>query len=65
MKWYYAVGTEQQGPVDKEELIRLADKGTIQPSTKVWSEGMNDWEPFSKNFPTTSLHYQVSRHPLL
>ena len=48
MNWYYAVGTERQGPVAQEEFDRLVQQGVITPATMVWREGMADWQPYSQ-----------------
>jgi hypothetical protein len=47
MNWYYALGTEREGPVTEEEFRRLAQQNVIQPATLVWSEGMAEWKPYS------------------
>lgn len=45
MKWYYALGKKQAGPVDDAEFQRLRREGTITPNTLVWHQGMPDWRP--------------------
>jgi|GEM_PF-1737997 len=47
MKWHYAQGNQQLGPVSEEELNRLVQQGTVSPQTLVWREGMSDWVPYS------------------
>lgn len=49
-QWYYALNDEQQGPVEEAELKRLLSSGTIQSDTLVWSEGMENWAPYSEVF---------------
>lgn len=41
--WYYAVGSEQRGPVSHEDLDRLATSGVVTLQTLVWREGMANW----------------------
>ena len=45
MKWYYAVGQQQQGPVDDAPFDALIAAGTITPDTLVWREGQANWQP--------------------
>ena len=45
--WYYAVGSERQGPVSDAELDELLRNGTINQATLVWRSGMGDWQPLS------------------
>lgn len=54
MNWYYAVGTERQGPVAQEDFDRLVQQGVITPVTMVWREGMADWQPYSQQQPPTA-----------
>lgn len=42
--WYYAVGTERQGPVTTEDLARLVDEGVLNRDSYVWCQGMAAWE---------------------
>ena len=48
MDWYYAVGREQQGPLNEAEFKLLVDDGTITPDTLVWNKTMADWTPFGR-----------------
>jgi hypothetical protein len=41
--WWYANGTQQQGPVSAQELKRLAAEGGLQPDALLWREGMAEW----------------------
>ena len=45
MKWYYAVGQQQQGPLDDAQFDALIAAGTITPETLVWREGQANWQP--------------------
>lgn len=47
MNWYYAVGQQQQGPVTEEQLQALVKDRVVTGDTKVWREGMADWQPYS------------------
>src|SRR5450631_944523 len=41
--WYYEVGGERRGPVDREALDKLIRKGTVVPETRVWTKTLSDW----------------------
>lgn len=41
--WWYANGSQQQGPVSREELIRIAQSGGLEPDALVWREGLPEW----------------------
>jgi hypothetical protein len=44
-QWYYAVGGNQQGPIDLAVLQQYVASGSIQPTDVVFREGMTDWIP--------------------
>ncbi len=45
-KWYYANAMrEQAGPLNDAQLKELADGGTIDRQTPVWTKGMDGWMP--------------------
>ena len=46
MTWYYAVGSQQQGPVSEDQLRGLIKDGVVTGDTRVWREGMADWLPY-------------------
>lgn len=50
--WYYALDGEQKGPVSAEDFERLVEAGVVTPATRVWSEGMADWQTLAKVRPT-------------
>ena len=52
MEWYYAEGSEQQGPVSEEEFQRLVSSGVVRPDTKVWNESMSNWVNYSEVAPS-------------
>lgn len=41
--WWISVGYEPIGPVPKEEITRLLEKGEANRNSQVWREGMPDW----------------------
>lgn len=43
--WFYALGTDRNGPVSLVDLQRLVDSGAISPATLVWRSGLPDWSP--------------------
>src|SRR5690348_1161253 len=46
--WYYADANGSPfGPHQRETLEGLRASGTILPGTLVWTEGMDDWAPYS------------------
>ncbi len=55
MKWYYAVGSQPVGPVDRAELEALYQAGTVTASTMVLQEGMYDWLPLVDLKKTTQF----------
>jgi len=50
MNWHYALLGERRGPVDEEELRRLATAGIVAADTPVWREGMAEWRPYAETF---------------
>lgn len=44
--WFY-VGPDNasKGPVELDEIVRLAREGAIQPTSLVWTDGMAEWTP--------------------
>ena len=46
MNWFYADGDAQVGPVTQEEFNALVAAGKITRSTKVWHEGLPDWQDY-------------------
>ena len=44
MKWYYAEGGRQVGPVEESALDDLVRQGVVRDETLVWREGMAAWQ---------------------
>jgi type IV pilus assembly protein PilA len=44
MKWYYAEGGRQIGPVEESVLDDLVRQGVVRDDTLVWQEGMAAWQ---------------------
>jgi uncharacterized RDD family membrane protein YckC len=44
MKWYYAEGGKQLGPIEESELDDLVRQGVVRDETLVWREGMGAWQ---------------------
>jgi len=44
MKWYYAEGGKQIGPVEESALDDLVRQGVVRDETLVWREGMAAWQ---------------------
>src|SRR5437868_1825862 len=47
-QWFYETNGKQVGPVDKDTLQILVDKGVVQHQTLVWREGLTEWVPASR-----------------
>jgi uncharacterized RDD family membrane protein YckC len=47
MKWYYAEGGKQIGPVEESALDDLVRQGVVRDDTLVWREGMSAWQRHS------------------
>ncbi len=48
-KWHYADANGQQnGPIGRDELLRLFDAGVIGNATGVWKAGMERWVPLAE-----------------
>jgi len=46
-QWYYVKDGQQCGPVSEAALIELLHQGTLGPTTRVWTQGMDDWREAS------------------
>ena len=44
MKWYYAEGGKQLGPIEESDLDELVRQGAVRDETLVWREGMSAWQ---------------------
>lgn len=45
--WYYDDGGKPSGPISESELESLAAAGKLRPDTRVWRDGMANWQPYS------------------
>ena len=52
MNWYYAVGQQQQGPIDEAQLDALLASGQITQETLVWRDGLPSWQPLRTARPS-------------
>lgn len=41
--WYFAIGSEQQGPFGLDELLPRFSSGELAPDTYVYTQGMANW----------------------
>ena len=55
--WFYAQGTNRQGPVPESEIKALIASGNLSMTDLAWTEGMVNWAPISA-LPT--LHAATS-----
>ena len=46
--WYYVLGRERIGPVDKEEIEKLYQFGPLNENSHVWRKGFSSWEKLGK-----------------
>ena len=51
MDWYYIDGIEPRGPHELDDLLDLAQKGTIVPTSLVWNQHLPSWQAFSDVTP--------------
>ena len=51
MKWYYADGGRQVGPMEESALDDLVRAGVVRDETLVWREGMAGWQPLASAHP--------------
>jgi hypothetical protein len=65
MKWYYAIGSQPFGPVDRVELESLYRAGTVTASTLILQEGMYDWVPLVDLKKTTQFLPCMGSQPKL
>src|SRR5438093_4738853 len=65
MNWFYALGGQQQGPVDDAQLEALTAAGTINPDTLVWREGMANWQPLRQARPVPAATPAMAAPPVM
>jgi len=44
-RWFYAVGEERRGPVEKDEVLKMIADGRLRRTTLVWTRSLTDWAP--------------------
>ena len=44
-RWFYAVGEERRGPVEKDEVLKMIADGRLRSTTLVWTRSLTDWAP--------------------
>jgi len=44
MKWYYTKNQKQQGPVTKDDLLRMLSDGTIDTTELAWNKELDEWK---------------------
>jgi len=42
VEWYYAIEGRQQGPIDEQDLMALAQRGKLKPDDLVWNSAMGE-----------------------
>lgn len=51
MQIYIARDGQQTGPISMEQLVTMADQGTVSPSDLAWHEGLAGWVAVSEVLP--------------
>lgn len=69
MHWYYLIGEKSVGPIENDELLRLAAAGTITDVSLVWNETFTEWQPWAlvRNQAPVSWYFleqQQTRGPI-
>ncbi len=59
--WHYATPDNQQRQTTEDALPGLVQNGTINPNTRVWTAGMENWTPAAQALP--NLFAQASPPP--
>jgi uncharacterized RDD family membrane protein YckC len=49
MAWYYVLNGASHGPIAENEVRALRAQNVVALDTPVWTEGMNEWLPFSNS----------------
>ncbi|MEO0793534.1 MAG: DUF4339 domain-containing protein [Verrucomicrobiota bacterium] len=65
MEWYYAVGTEQRGPITEGDLDRMVSAGEITEQTLVWHDQLDNWMRLTEARPMASVNTVVGAPPPL
>ena len=62
--WYYSNdGQDQKGPITREELIFLSERGVVGTSTLVWNPSMSEWSPLGSCLQLHSSKRALIRLP--
>ena len=48
MKWYYTKNQKKQGPVTKDDLLKMLNDGTLATTELAWSKEMDGWKPIQE-----------------
>jgi len=61
--WHYEHNGQPAGPVSEDELRALTSTGAVSPTTRVWREGMGDWQPAEVAVPDLFGSFLASDPP--
>lgn len=61
-QWYYALGSDQKGPVPLDQIRSLMAAGTVGPDTLVWSDTLPDWKPLNQTDLASLLGQQPAAY---
>jgi uncharacterized RDD family membrane protein YckC len=45
--YYYAVAGQRNGPISEEQLDQMVSNGSLAADTLIWTDGMQNWAPYS------------------
>jgi hypothetical protein len=60
MNWYYSVEGRSHGPVNQQDMLRLAKEGVLGTDTLIWHPGLEEWNPVWKLMPQAIEHMKKS-----
>ena len=60
--WFYALGGQRIGPVPADKLRELLKDQTIDGDTRIWREGMADWQPLRST--ELGTHFKETSPPI-
>lgn len=61
--WYYSTGTSELGPVTTDELLFLAQSGTIGPQTRIRADGSSTAVMFQRSQLAKSIQPENRKRP--
>ena len=61
MKQYFYIDSNNQqfGPINEDALMDLMQCGAISRQTLIWTEGLEDWQPYGEAFPESAKETSI------